>query len=839
MPRYSMVVNAYRSFHLPESTIHYTPKKDFHTQHAKIELSLDMPRKRITGSCTLTIIPIRPGLNRVVLDACSMEIHEVSLDGSKCEFEYDQERLAINPSVPLSGSHTLKITYSSTPNEGIYFIEPDKEHPEKEVQAWTHSEAEFARYWFPCYDNPNDKFTSEVLLTVPKGFRVISNGKLVSEQENGDAVTFHWKEELPHPSYLTSFVAGKFGEVKQEAEAVQLQYYFPQSKKADVLRYFGETPRMIKVFNEITGVRYPYPKYAQTTVEDFIFGGMENFNATTLTMLYYPDADSQEDFQVSYSTPNRNPTNLVAHELAHQWFGDLVTCVDWSHAWLNEGFADYMQAMYIERTRGVDQFRWDMGAKADSFFEEDANEFRRPTVEKDFVYPDDLFGMAIYARGAWMLHELRYILGDGAFFEGISSYLKAHSFSNTDTHDFRKSMEKVSGRSLEEFFEQSFLKTGFPEFEVEYSWDEASKTATLRVRQTQKLEMRTPIFKLPCDIVMYVDGTRMKKRVMLDSGDQTFSFGQASKPAIVEFDPEHWLLKKIRFRKSVELLVSQLEGSADASSRAEAARNLGEAKVNIAVGALGRAAKKAQFWDVNASALRALGEIGTSEALSALLEAGMPAERRTRRALAEALGNFKDESARSLLITLLQNDQSPYVKCEAALSLAKAWPEGAFQHLMEAMKVHTTNETLAEACLDAMGKLKDAGIAAVVSENVAYGKPLRVRIGALKAIKNRGCLLGDEFPTIKEMLLRDKEFRVREYIVGKLIPSLGDARFLDALKEASRTDRDPRIRRKALEVFHSLSEASEASKTIAKLGYEVEQLKDQLKRIPQVSQSAQ
>ena len=834
-----MAAGSHRSFHLPESTTHYTPEKEFHTQHAKIELSLDFSRKKIAGSCTLTIAPIRPGLGRVVLDACGMEIHEASIDGSKCEFEYDQEKLTINPPGHLSGSHTVKIAYSSTPSEGIYFIEPDREHPEKEVQAWTHSQAEFARYWFPCYDNPNDKFTSEVLLTVPKGFRVISNGKLVSEQEEGDSATFHWREELPHSSYLTSFVAGKFGEVRQEAEGVQLQYYFPESKRADVLRYFGETPRMIKVFNEVTGVRYPYSKYAQTTVEDFIFGGMENFNATTLTMLYYPDANSEEDFQHSYSTPNRNPTNLVAHELAHQWFGDLVTCVDWSHAWLNEGFADYMQAMYIERTRGVDQFRWDMGVKAVDFFEEDADEFRRPTVEKDFVYADDLFGMAIYAKGAWMLHELRYILGDGAFFEGVSSYLKTHSLSNADTHDFRKSMEKASGHSLEEFFEQAFDNTGFPEFEVEYAWDEASKTATIRIRQTQELEMQTPVFKLPCDIVMYVDGARVKKTVMVDSGDQTFSFSLASKPTVVEFDPEHWLLKKVQFRRSVELLISQLEGSADASSRAEAARNLGEIRAGIAVGALSRAAKKAQFWDVSASALRALGEIGTPEALSALLGAGMPVDRRTRRALAEAVGNFKDESAWSLLITLLQTDWSPYVRCEAALSLAKAWPEGAFQHLIAAMKVHTPNETLAEACLDAMGKLKDAGIAAVISENVVYGKPLRVRIGALKAIKNRGRLLEDELPTIKEILLRDREFRVREYIVAKLIPSLGDARFLDTLKEASRTDRDPRVRRKALEVFHSLFEAGEASKTVARLGYEVEQLRGQLKRIPQVRQPTQ
>ncbi|MDA4125157.1 MAG: M1 family aminopeptidase [Thaumarchaeota archaeon] len=826
-----MRAEAYRSFHIPESSVHYPPSKEFHTEHARIELSLDFERKRVWGSCSLTVTPLKAGMKRLGFDACGLEISEVTLDGTKCDFEYDLQKLFVASAEPLSGSHVVKVSYSTTPVEGIYFIQPDAEHPEKEVQAWTHNEAEFARYWYPCYDHPNDKFTSEILLTVPKEFRVISNGSLVDRKEDGDLATFHWKEDLTHSSYLTSFVVGKFALTEEESDGVKLNYNYPKSKEADVLRYFGETPRMIQVFNELTGVKYPYSKYDQTTVEDFIFGGMENFNATTFAMGYYPDAGSEEDFQTYYSRPNTNAVNLVAHELAHQWFGDLVTCVDWSHGWLNEGFATYMQVLYIEKTRGADSLRWDMEVKAEEYFEEDATEYRRPIVDREYVYPDDLFDLAMYEKGAWMLHELRYLMGEKPFFDGVSVYLRSNSFGVVDTHDFRKAMEKASGYSLEEFFEQAFFRAGFPEFLVAYSWDEDGKLATLSVNQTQKLEQFTPVFKLPCDFVFYAGGRRVRRRVQLDSAQQSFSFGLDSKPTIVEFDPRHWLLKKVRFDKGAELLINQLEGSEDASSRADAAKGLGEAKASIAVGPLRSAAMKDHFWHVNASALKALGEIGTKESLEALLQVGTPKNRRTRRALAEALGNYKDERARSALTKLLESDESPYVRCQAALALGESWPEGAFPLLLKSMEVHSPNETLAEACLDAMGKLKDQSVIDVIRDNLGYGRPTRVRIGALKAIQGRGHVLGAELPVLREMLQKDKEFRVRYHLVSKLIPSLGDKRFLEALKEAATHDRDPRVKRKALEVYRELSSASEASGALSKLREEVEVLKEQNRQL--------
>ncbi len=824
-----MAQGSRKSFRLQESKPHYPPPRDFQTNHVRIELAVDFERRSIAGSCTLEITPFDPALDRIRLDAGELDIKACQIDGAKADFEYDGEKLeaVMNPG---KDTRSVRVEYGASPKEGLYFTGPDAEHPEKEVQAWTHCEPESARFWFPCHDHPADKATSETIISVPKGFRVISNGRLISTKDAGDITTFHWKEDTPHSSYLTSFIAGRFGAITQEVDGIKLHYNFPESKREDVLRYFGETPRIIQVLGELTGVKYPYEKYDQTTVEDFIAGGEENINATTLAMNYYPEAGSEEDFQPSYGTPFNDAVNLVTHEAAHQWFGDLVTCSDWCHAWINEAFATYLQSLYLERTRGVDHMRWQMRAREAEYFEEDEDEYRRPIVERNYVWPHDVFDHTLYRKGAAMLHELRYVMGDDAFFRGISSFLKAHSRGSADTDDFRKSMEGTSGLSLEDFIEQSFLKPGYPEFQVEYSWDDGAKAATLHVKQTQDTSDGTPIFKLPCDIVFYVGGRRRKFRTTLDAPEQTMVFTLEEKPTVVEFDPERWLLKKVRFEKSMRLLKNQLQQSKDAFSRAEAATALGRTLSDGAIAALKDAALRDDFWDVRSCALRALGEIGSDSALAALLEVGLPDHRRVRRSLVKALGGFKDERPRKVLVRLLEEDSSPYVRCEAALAVAKSWPEGALPYLKKGLGTHSPNETLAEACLEAMGKLKDEESKGIIDENLAYGKPTRMRIGALKAIKARGKIAEDELPILKGML-RDKEFRVKQYLISTVIRELGDGRFAEALLDVSRKDRNHGIGRKALETYYELSGGLERSSALRKLKAEVEELKEDSRRL--------
>ena len=821
---------AYKSFYLPESSPHYPPQRDFRTLHVKIELDLDFDGQTAQGSCTLTLEPIRPGLEQIRLDATSLDIRSVGVDGSVSEFEYDNSKLVV-PIKPADGRRTVRVDYSFSQHNGLHFVGPDKEYPSREPQAWTHGEPDNSRHWFPCHDRPDEKLTTETIITVPKGMRVISNGRLLSTEERGPKVTFHWQEDRPHSMYLTSFVAGKFGLMEQEANGVRLCYNFPESKRTDALRYFGETPNMIKVFEELTGVKYPYEKYDQTTVEDFHWGGMENLNATTLAMNYYPDAASEEDFQPVYTSPHLNPVGLVAHELAHQWFGDLVTCADWPHAWLNEAFATYFQGLYLEKAKGVDVMRWDMEAREGNYFEEDEERYRRPIVDRSFVWIDDMFDYATYDKGAAMLHQMRYYMGDSAFFGGIREYLRSRSFSSADSHDFLEVMEKTSGLALQELFDQSFYKPGHPEFEIDYSFDDANNLATIHVRQVQSLDGGTPVFKLPCEFVFYVQGEPKTYRVWIDSADQKLSFALTGKPSIVEFDPRRWLLKKVKFEKSLDLLLAQLQGSNEASSRAEAATALGKMKSDSAVPGLKEAAVKEQFWDVRACALRAIGEIGTRNALDALLEVGIPKNRRVRRALVEALRNFKDERARTVILSLLKNDESPYVRCEAALSLAKSWPEGALPHLKETMRAHSPNETLAEACLEAMGKIRNEEVTSIVKEHLPYGEPTRIRIGALKAIKGRGSILDGEVGVLREILLHDKEFRVRAFLVDYVIRPFEDMRFLDALKEASSADPDARVRRSSLEAYHEFLAGAEHAGALTKLREDVEELKQENRRL--------
>jgi aminopeptidase N len=815
---------------LPESKPHYAPPKEFRTLHRKIELSVDFQRKSISGSCTLDVDPVQQGLREVHLDARELDVNSCTIDGTKVDFEYDNAVL----SIPLPDKirlRSIRVDYSATPKEGLYFTAPDAEHPEKEVQAWTHSEPESARFWFPCHDHPSDKSSSEMTIRVPKGFRVISNGRLISEREEGDSAVFHWREDIPHSCYLTSFVAGKFGQITQEVHGIKLHYNFPESKRADVLRYFGETPRVIEVLEELTGMKYPYEKYDQTTVQDFFAGGEENLNATTLSMNYYPEAGTEEDFQPMYSSPFSSAVGLVAHEAAHQWYGDWVTCSDWAHAWINEAWATYLESLYMERSRGADQMRWEMRAREVDYFEEDETEYRRPIVDREYVWPHDVFDHTTYRKGASMLHELRYIIGDDAFLRGTAEFLKRHAKACADTDDMRKTMEVVSGLQLEEFFEQAFLKPGYPEFRVEYAWDNATKAATLRIKQEQDTADGTPIFKLPCDIVFYVGGARKKFRTMLDSAEQSLVFSLDAKPSVVEFDPEGWLLKRLKFEKTFDLLENQLAQSQNAWSRAEAATALGKTASERAIPALRSAAKKEQFWDVRGCALRALGEIGSDAALAALLEVGVPSDRWVRRALAKALGSFKDERARRLLVLFLESDESPYVRCEAALSLGKSWPEGALPYLKKAMGVHSPNETLAEACLEAMGKLKDEDVKQIVDGSLSYGRPTRIRVGALKAIKARGRIVDDELPLLKDILLRDNEYRVRLYLVSDLLRELADSRFVDVLAEVSKTDSNASVRRKALETYHELRGGLQQSTGLARLRAEVEELKEENRRL--------
>ena len=822
-------------FHIPGASRHLPPDKEFHAEHISIQLKVDLERRQISGACRTRLLPLREGITALHLDAREMRIVGVTLDGVRVPFEHDGGVLTVSPPGPLAtATHELRVDYSAEPRQGVYFIAPDEKIPDKPVQAWSQGEPEFSRYWYPCHDHPNDKATSEMVLTVPIGYLVVSNGKLVSKEEVDGWTTFHWKEDVPHSPYLNSFVVGKFGVIEDEAEGVPLQYYFPESKRGDALRLFGLTPDMVKVFESLTRTKYPFEKYSQVAVHDFMIGGMENVSATTLTDTRFPDERSEEDYAARYSRPDRNHIELVAHELAHMWFGDLVTAKHWSHLWLNEGFATYFQALYTREKFGEDEFRHDMLSKADTYFEEDDSMYRRAIVDDVYVYADDVFDSYAYEKAAWMIHQLRYILGDELFFDATSEYLKRFAGLNADTHDYMKVMEEKSGLSLEGYFDQAFFKAGHPEFEVGYSWDEATHTAEVSVKQTQQTDEMTPVFSLPCEIAFYVPGAagaaknggRQVKRVRLGSKEERFHFELPWKPSIVEFDPEERLLKKVKFEKPVSMLISQLEVSIDASSRRRAAEGLsaftGAPEV---VQALGRAVRRDdQHFSVRSEAAKSLGKIGTKDALEALIGVAGLSNRRVRRAVVAALGEFKDEQVAKPLLAALRGDESPYVQCQAAVSYGKARLPDAFDVITSAVGTPSPESAVTEACLEALGYVNDARTREFLRKHLPYGRPTRVRVGALKGLSRLGWLEEVDVATLKDLLLEDKEYTIRTQVL-EVASELLDRRLLAAVKEASEKDVDPRARRRAMEVALRLEDATSVERALSDVKDDLEKVR--------------
>ncbi len=814
-----------KSFHVPGSRRHYLPDREYQTDHIKVEIRVDPEKKTLEGSCFLKITPIRQDLSAIHLDAAEMTISRVQLDGTPVRFDHDGERLAVRPAAPLSPApHLLVVDYSATPRHGAYFVHPDERHPDKPVQVWTQSESEAARYWYPCYDHPNDKSASETVITVPEGFQVISNGRLLSQETSSGWTTFHWHESAPHSAYLNSFVVGKFVKVEDKAGRVPLQYYVPEKKEKDTWRYFGQTPDMMRTFVEITGVDYPYDKYAQVAVHDFIYGGMENISATTLVDTRFPDERSEEDYSSRYSRPDKNHLELVAHELAHMWFGDLVTMRHWPHSWLNEGFATYMEAVYHERRYGLDEFRQNMALKAHSYFEEDEGRYRRAIVEDDYVYADDLFDACTYEKGAWMIHQLRGLLGDECFFRGTTEYLKRFAYRNAETDDYRRVMEEASGLSLGLFFEQSFFRGGYPEFEVEYSWDQGKMTAQVSVKQIQQTDEMTPIFELPVDLVFYTRQGRRVKKVRIRGQSESYQFELDSEPTIAEFDPEGWLLKKLKFKKSYAMLANQLLTSVDVLSRKSAAEDLATFKGSATIELLKEAASREQHWSARAQAITSIGKIGGADALEALLVFSRAKPRRVRRAAIAALSDFKgDERVVEALTAALLGDESPFNQCEAALSIGKIGAKGAVQLLTEAMRMESPENGLSEATLEALGYTKGKEAREIIKAHLPDGNPLRVRIGALKGYDRLGSLEPEDLETLKEMAVKDPDFVVRDQLL-ELVASLGDRRFTETLRKVAEQDSDNRNRRRALEILEDFA-ALDPSAAVSGLKDEVEGLK--------------
>lgn len=829
---------AYKPFFTEQTPRRYAPDRVVDVRHIRLELSFELEKKKLNGVAKISFAPIDSGVREIVLDACDMDLGDVTLDGKPVAIQYDGAKLRVCFSEPPPADEvaTIAIPYSVTnPKAGIYFVAPDANYPKKPVEVWTQGQDEDARYWFPCFDYPNEKATSEIVVTVPKQFNTLSNGKLLEVKETPAGKVFHWRHDVPHVAYLVTLVVGEFIEVKDEWDGIPVTYYHHPGDEGRAANSFARTPEMVKFFSETIGVRYPYAKYSQIPVTDFIFGGMENTTATTQTAFTLHDNRAHLDF-------TSNP--LVSHELAHQWFGNLLTCRDWSHGWLNEGFTTYMECCWEQHEHGDEHFRYYMLQEMERYLDEDKSAYRRPIVCNRYDEPIELFDRHLYEKGGCVQHMIRFLLGEKLFWKAIQHYTKQNAGRCVVTADWQRAIEETTGKNLDEFFEQWIFGGGHPDFKLGFSHDAAKKLAVLTVSQSQKADDLTAVFKLPVAVAftkLREDGSiecRDEQLVHVEKGEHRFNIPLDFEPDFVTFDVGNWITKTLDVSGLPEtMLIQQLQHDSDKIGRVHAARELGKKATRRAVEALGKALGADAPWFVHAEIAQGLGNVGNATALEILLAHVSIAHPKARRAVVKALGEFRNETraADALLDILLNGDASYFVEAEAAASLGKTRDSRARTAIEQALDSKDSfNEVIRISAIDGLVALDDPAGLAKIREFAQPGVPVRLRAAALTKLGTLGKLAEErERRAIRkdlEEVLEESDFFVSLGVIAGL-KELGDPESGAALKRKERIAVDGRIKARARKAAADLAQKAAGPKQLKELRDQLDEVRKQNKQL--------
>lgn len=784
----------------------YIPDHDFDTRHVALDIRFDWNREELSGVETMIFKPLLSNLRKIELDAAEMTITSVKMASGALKYEMDlpAEKLRIDLGRPFQPNEeiTLEIEYHTNGPQSrlaglvgaaLRFIKPTADDPTKPRQIWSQGESEYNHYWFPCYDHPNDFFTTEITATVEKPLSVVSNGKLLETKENRDGTrTFHWKIDQPHASYLTSIVVGEYIPIVSEYDGIPIMtYVYPNELKEGKVTTARLT-EMVKFFSEKTGLRYPYAKYAQTTARDF-GGGMENISATTQTDNMIHDARTELD---------SNSDGLQSHELAHQWFGDYVTCRDWSDIWLNESFATYFQAMWDEHHLGADDFLYsDVKANQESYLATWRQGNRRPIVTKNYATPDSVFDTYAYPRGGAVLHMLRQTLGEDNWWRAINYYLHKYANQPVDTEQFRVAIEESTGQAMDWFFDEWLYKMGHPVFRVTQTFDAATKALTLSVEQLQTTDPtsqypQVTFFQTPVNIeIGTASATRIERVQVLPKKQQSFTFAVDSKPILVNFDYHGTLIKELEFDKPTEELAYQMTRDEDVLGRVWALGQLrkratsataSEIEKQRITAEISKVVTSDKFWGVRMDAATALGDVDAKSAREALLAATRDTNARVRARAVTSLHNSKDPSLAGVYVKLL-NDESYGVIKAAALALGAARSPDAYNALINLIELPSWRDNIKASALDGLAELKDKKSLDLAFRYVEKGNQAQVRAAAVRLLGNIGADSPRAFPVIVDIArnaFRNGDFALAN-AAGEALVNIGDRKGLAILEEIS------------------------------------------------------
>lgn len=838
--------NRHRSFELPGARPHYTPDRPGQVEHIRLDLDLDIPHQRYQGTCTIRLNPIRAGIHHLTLDAVNLQIHSVQVDQATQAFDYDGEQLQVRLDAPthIGQRLNLAIAYSvNQPQRGLYFIAPDTHYPNKPTQVWTQGEDEDSRFWFPCFDYPGQLASSEIRVRVPKPFIAISNGELISLQEDGDSKIYHWLQQDVHPTYLMTLAVGDFAEIRDEWNGKPVNYYVAQGKEQEAQLSLGKTPRMIEFFSQKFGYPYPFPKYAQVCVDDFIFGGMENTSTTLLTDRCLIDQRAAID--------NRSTESLVAHELAHQWFGDLVVIKHWSHAWIKEGMASYAEVMWVEQEYGPEEAAYYRLGAARSYLDEDTSRYRRPIVTHIYREAIELYDRHLYEKGACVYHMLRAELGEELFWQAIATFVQDNAHNTVETVDLLRAIEKATGRNLLFLFDQFVFRGGHPDYTVTYAWDGDSHLAKLTVTQAQATDATDAkaLFDLMIPIAFGWQSSEQAAqpsstktfKVRVKEHQQSFYFPFENKPDYVCFDVGNHTLKTVNLDYPIPELKAQLQFDPDPLARIFAAAAIAQKGGLEAVNSLAAALQQETFWGVRVEIVRSLATIQLGQVFDGLRVGLQDADARVRRATVEALASIHTlESYRAIKPLAATGDASYYTEAAAlrglgtlaGSSLVQDKTEKILKLLKSVLKERQGwNEVVRVGAIAALSQMKTSEDALnLILDYTQPGTPQPLRLAAIRAL---GAISsGQSNVNLERILNRFQELSRESFFLTQVsvvngLGQLETPKAIAILSGLANQTADGRVRRIAEEAIQKVQKNAGTERAVKQLREELDQLKQE------------
>jgi len=787
------------------SLLTYPPHPMVDFGHMKLVIDIpDMNTPRLAAVQTLTVSAIGQPVSLLTLDAHLLDIQSVQAAGHKTVFTADGKSLAITFDPPLApGVKTDIVTAYSVqdPPQGLIWTPESPAWPGRPAQLHTQGQPGTNSFWFPCHDFPNVKLTTELAVTVPAGYLVSSNGGLVdavsrSGEGGGARETFHWMQDKPHVNYLVSLVVGKFDVVDVGGgggRSLSMPVYVPPGRGKDVAGTYGRTPRMIEYFAGLVDEPYPWDRYAQLVVWNFGAGGMENTGATTMydTAILSPEGQRDGDLD-----------GLISHELAHQWFGDLLTCRSWEHIWLNEGFATYFNHLWMGRRDGAEAYLAGIQGSFDAVTAGDKADapYQRAMVSKDYRDPWEMFGgpAGPYPKGASILHMLRQKLGDEVFFRGLSVYVERYKFQTVETNDLRRVLEEVSGENLERFFQQWCYRPGVPDLDIGVEWDAAAKEVVVSVKQTQNIDGPNPAFVF--DLPVWADssgGALGTVRVREREAVGRFKLG--AEPQMVAIDPGLSVLARMTITQPAARWITQLQRGPTVAARVQAARALKSDQTLAATAALARLARDPKVTAAaRTEAIRSLAHRKNADSLIEVSTAGLePAE--VGVAMAAAAGDLGNDvnlesnqraRFRSYLLGRAVEDPSVRVRAAALRAMGKLKAVESLNIMLSAVTKVSQDDRLRQSALEALADLDAAEGLGEAIRCSAPGIFNRTRPTAIRAIER----LAHHDPAAAYAalipLLDDRESRAWR-AAGSALVALGDPRAIPELERAAAAKRNP------------------------------------------------